>query len=170
MERDAQERGLDDDAGGEGCVEVGGIEADHPVPEGEIRRRRLLRLQGHDPADGLDNVESLPAQQELPAEGGPVELSRGESHGGSWQPTTGPGLGGPGGDPARRPDPQLTAFFTSAAIRASASGVSSTRAKAVGHIAPSSRLASGWKPNVAYLTLNFEAAWKKQTILPPRLA
>ena len=77
-----------------------------PVPEGEIRRRRLLRLQGHDPVDGLDNVESLPAQQELPAEGGPVELSRGESHGGSWHPTTGPGLGGPEtrrpglGDPA----------------------------------------------------------------------
>ena len=71
MERDAQERGLDDGAGGEGRVEVGGIEADHPVPEGEVRRRRLLRLQGDDPADGLDSVERLPAQQELPARAWP---------------------------------------------------------------------------------------------------
>jgi hypothetical protein len=36
---------------------------------------------------------------------------------------------------------QLTAFFTSAPILASASVVSSFRAKAVGHMAPSSRFA-----------------------------
>src|SRR5207244_913490 len=38
-------------------------------------------------------------------------------------------------------------------------------AKAVGHMAPSSRFASCMKPNVAYLVLNFCALWKKQTTL-----
>ena len=59
-----------------------------------------------------------------------------------------------------------TAFFTSSAIRASTAGVSSVTAKATGHISPSSSRASGWKPNVEYRTLNFEAGWKKQMILP----
>src|SRR5262249_39051550 len=62
--------------------------------------------------------------------------------------------------------PQLTAFFTSAPILASSAAVNSVRAKATGHIAPSSRLASSLKPNVAYLVLNFCAGWKWQTILP----
>jgi hypothetical protein len=39
--------------------------------------------------------------------------------------------------------PQLTAFFTSAAILASSAAVNSFSAKAVGHMAPSSRLAFG---------------------------
>jgi hypothetical protein len=51
--------------------------------------------------------------------------------------------------------PQLTAFFTSAAILASAVAVNSLNAKEVGHVAPSSRFASSLKPNVAYLDLNF---------------
>ena len=63
-------------------------------------------------------------------------------------------------------DPQLTAFFTSAAILASSAAVNSFSAKATGHMAPSSRFASCWKPNVAYLVLNFSALWKKQTTLP----
>src|SRR3989475_7611457 len=62
--------------------------------------------------------------------------------------------------------PQLTAFFTSAPILASTSAVNSVKAKAVGHMAPSSRFASSLKPNVAYLVLNFCALWKKQTTLP----
>ena len=62
--------------------------------------------------------------------------------------------------------PQLTAFFTSAAILDSAAAVNSTSAKAVGHMAPSSRFAACMKPTVAYLVLNFCALWKKQTILP----
>jgi hypothetical protein len=62
--------------------------------------------------------------------------------------------------------PQLTAFFTSAAILASSAAVSSVSAKAVGHMAPSSRFAASLKPNVAYLVLNFCALWKKQTTLP----
>src|SRR3981189_2388768 len=62
--------------------------------------------------------------------------------------------------------PQLAAFFTSAPILASSAAVHSVRAKAVGHIAPSSRFALSLKPNVAYLVLNFCALWKKQTTLP----
>src|SRR6266550_5469327 len=49
---------------------------------------------------------------------------------------------------------QLTAFFTSAPILASAAAVSSFRAKATGHTVPSSRFALSLKPNVAYLALN----------------
>ena len=59
-----------------------------------------------------------------------------------------------------RPDPlmltplQLIACFTRAAILASSAAVSSFSAKAVGHMAPSSRFASCMKPRVAYLVLN----------------
>ena len=66
--------------------------------------------------------------------------------------------------------PQLTAFFTSATIFASSVAVNSFSAKAVGHMAPSSRFAVSLKPNVAYLALNFCALWKKQTTLPSLLA
>src|SRR5438477_12862826 len=62
--------------------------------------------------------------------------------------------------------PQLTAFFTSALILASSVAVNSVSAKAVGHMAPSSRFAASWKPNVEYLELYFCALWKKQTTLP----
>src|SRR5713226_1514400 len=62
--------------------------------------------------------------------------------------------------------PQLTAFFTSAPILASSAAVNSVSAKAVGHMAPSSRFAVSLKPSVAYLVLNFCALWKKQTTLP----
>src|SRR5438270_4846172 len=62
--------------------------------------------------------------------------------------------------------PQLTAFFTSAPILASSAAVNSFSAKAVGHMAPSSRFALSLKPSVAYLVLNFCAVWKKQTTLP----
>src|SRR5207253_4850317 len=62
--------------------------------------------------------------------------------------------------------PQLTAFFTSVPILASSAVVNSFSAKAVGHMAPSSRFALSLKPSVAYLVLNFCALWKKQTTLP----
>src|ERR1700716_165263 len=65
-----------------------------------------------------------------------------------------------------RLSPQLTAFFTSAPILASAAVVNSFRAKEVGHMAPSSRFALSLKPNVAYLVVTFCALWKKQTTLP----
>jgi hypothetical protein len=56
--------------------------------------------------------------------------------------------------------PQLTAFFTSAAILFSSAGVSSLSAKKVGHMLPSSRFAESLKPNVAYLSVNLDAAVK----------
>ena len=72
--------------------------------------------------------------------------------------------------PARRVERelgcQLAAFFTSSAMRASTRSVSFVTANAIGHISSSSILASGWKPNVEYRTLNFEAGWKKQITLP----
>jgi hypothetical protein len=70
------------------------------------------------------------------------------------------------GGPCRDLSPQLTAFFTSAAIRASSAADNFFSAKATGHIAPSSRFASSLKPSVAYRVLNFCALWKKQTTLP----
>src|SRR4029077_1010730 len=73
---------------------------------------------------------------------------------------------GPAERPIRRAGAQLTALFTSAAILASSAAVNSDSAKAVGHMAPSSRFALSLKPNVAYLVLNFCALWKKQTTLP----
>src|SRR5213596_2821527 len=69
----------------------------------------------------------------------------------------------PGG---REKHAYFTAFFTSAAILASSAAVNPFSAKAVGHMAPSSRFALSLKPSVAYLVLNFWAVWKKQTTLP----
>ncbi len=54
--------------------------------------------------------------------------------------------------------PQLTALFTSALILVSSVEVNFLSAKEVGHMAPSSRCASSWKPKVAYLYLNLLAA------------
>src|SRR5204863_5641974 len=62
--------------------------------------------------------------------------------------------------------PQLAALLTSLPIVFSTSAVNLFRAKDVGQMSPSSRFAAGTKPNVAYLALNFSAAWKKQMILP----
>ena len=59
-----------------------------------------------------------------------------------------------------RLSPQLTAFFTSLPIFASSAAVNSFSAKEVGHMLPSSRFAAALKPNVAYLSLNFDAAVK----------
>src|SRR5207245_1922304 len=73
-----------------------------------------------------------------------------------------PGSGGGYGEFS----PQLTAFFTSAPILASSAAVNSVRAKAFGHMLPSSRFALSLKPSVAYLVLNFCPLWKKQTPLP----
>src|SRR4051794_19431347 len=62
--------------------------------------------------------------------------------------------------------PQLTARRTSARIVASLPAVNSVKAKAVGHMVPSSRAAPSLNPRVAYLDLNFCALWKKQRTLP----
>src|SRR6266851_5501639 len=61
---------------------------------------------------------------------------------------------------------RIAALFTSAPILASSAAVNSFSAKAVGHMAPSSRCALSLKPSVAYRVLNFCALWKKQTTVP----
>jgi hypothetical protein len=71
VHRDPDRRRLDDLVVGEGSVEVGRVEAGEPVPEREVWRRRLLRLQGDDTADRFDRVQRFAAEEELPAERGP---------------------------------------------------------------------------------------------------
>src|SRR5437870_10943835 len=61
---------------------------------------------------------------------------------------------------------QLAALLTSLPIFSSTAALSLFRAKEVGQMSPSSRFAASWKPNVAYLDLNFCPLWKKQTTLP----
>jgi len=55
------------------------------------------------------------------------------------------------------PAPYSAAFSTSAAILASSAVVNFFRAKEVGHMAPSSRVALSPKPRVAHLALNLLA-------------
>jgi len=62
--------------------------------------------------------------------------------------------------------PQLAALLTSLPIFSSTAALSLFKAKEVGQMSPSSRFAASWKPNVAYLDLNFCPLWKKQTTLP----
>ena len=62
-----------------------------------------------------------------------------------------------------KPRAQPAACLTSSAIRFSPAVVKLVRAKATGHVCPSSTRASGWKPRVEYRTLNFDFDWKKQT-------
>ena len=66
--------------------------------------------------------------------------------------------------------PQPAAFFTSATICCSTTGVISAIAYAVGHIGPSSRAARSLNPSVEYLVSNLAPAWKNSTILPAPLA
>ncbi len=42
----------------------------------------MLRLERHHTPHGLPGLHHLPAQQQLSAEGGPVEFLRGDVHGG----------------------------------------------------------------------------------------
>ena len=80
MQREPDQRRLDDGAVGEGRVEVGRVEVREPVPQREVRRRRLLCLEGEQAANGLTDIEPFAVQEELPAERGPVELPGGQWH------------------------------------------------------------------------------------------
>ena len=75
MQGDAQQLGLDRSLLGEGGVEVRWIERVETIPQGDVRGRRLLGLEGDQAMDRVDDVEWLTPQQELPREGRPVELS-----------------------------------------------------------------------------------------------
>jgi hypothetical protein len=80
VQRDPHQRRLDDLLLGEGRVEVGRVEDGQPVPQREVRRGGLLRLQRHHASDGVHDVECLPLQEQLAAERGPVEPAGGDLH------------------------------------------------------------------------------------------
>lgn len=80
MQRDSHERGLHDRPIGKRPVEVRGDEAGDPVPEGHVRRRRLLRLDRGDPPDRLIDGDRLPSEQQLAVERGTIELPEGQGH------------------------------------------------------------------------------------------
>lgn len=50
------------------------------VPQSQVGRGGVLRLQRHDPADRVGDAAPLPAEQQLPGQGGAVELAVGQGH------------------------------------------------------------------------------------------
>ena len=78
VQGDPNQRGLDHVAGGEGAVEVSGVEVADPVPQGDVRRRWLLGLEGDDAAYRIGHARRLAMQQQLAGEGRPVEAAGGD--------------------------------------------------------------------------------------------
>ena len=78
VQGDPHQRGLDHVAGGEGAVEVSGVEVADPVPQGDVRRRWLLGLEGDDAAYRIGRARRLAVQQQLAGEGRPVEAAGGD--------------------------------------------------------------------------------------------
>ena len=64
----------------ERIVEFGRVEPGEPVPQRDIGRCGLLRLQGHHAPHRVGNVQGFAIQQQLAGQGGPVELARGDPH------------------------------------------------------------------------------------------
>ena len=73
VERRAHQPGLDEAAVLEGLGHLGRVEALEPCPQGEVRRRRLLRLEPADGRGGLDDVEPAPLKEVLAREGRAVQ-------------------------------------------------------------------------------------------------
>ncbi len=61
-------------------VERNGIEALDAVPERDVRRCRLLRLQRDHAPDGLGDVQPRPLEEQLAGEGGTVQREGSEGH------------------------------------------------------------------------------------------
>ena len=80
VEGDAHDRCLHDRPVGEGVVEARAVEPFDAVPQPEVRRGGLLRLQRDDPAHGVGRVDRLPPQQQLPRQRRPVQLGGGQRH------------------------------------------------------------------------------------------
>ena len=57
------------------------IEAGDAIPQRDVGRCGLLRLQCDDPVDGLDDVQLLAAQQQLSAQRRAIELASGQGCG-----------------------------------------------------------------------------------------
>jgi hypothetical protein len=79
VERDPHQGGLDHLVVAEGAIQLRGIEARDPIPQREIGRGRLLRLESDDPVDRLDDTKWLPGEEQLPRERRPVQLPRGDA-------------------------------------------------------------------------------------------
>ena len=88
VQGDPEQARLDDPVLGERGIQIRRVEVGDPVPQRQVRRRGLLRLQPDQPPDGVDHVERLTLQQQLPSQGGPVELPAGELHPLIMQPMT----------------------------------------------------------------------------------
>jgi hypothetical protein len=71
---------LDDGVVGERGVDVRRVEVGDAGPQGQVRRRGFLRLQGDEATHSLGDREALAPQQHLPGERGPVEPAGGELH------------------------------------------------------------------------------------------
>jgi SnoaL-like polyketide cyclase len=122
-----------------------------PEGPGGVEEGVRMLLQGFPDLQLL--TQELLAEGDQGAPAGPVPNATERLRSG-WLARLGPRA-------ARGPrPPQLTALFTSALILASSAAVNSFRAKEVGHMLPSSRFAVALKPNVAYLSLNFDAGVK----------
>jgi hypothetical protein len=80
VERDAHERGLDDELARECAIEIGGIEPGDAIPEREIRRCGLLRLDGDDTSNGIARADVLTLEQQLSTEDGAVEPAHRNVH------------------------------------------------------------------------------------------
>jgi len=80
VERDPDQRRLDDGANREGGIQVDRVEIRDPVPEGDVGRCRLLGLDRDDPADRVRHRQRLPLDEELAAKGRPVQLTGSEGH------------------------------------------------------------------------------------------
>ena len=81
VDRDPHQVPADHVVRGVGRVQVGRIEVGDACPQGEVWTDRILRLEGDDAVDRLDDVETLATEQELAGEGGPVEGPFGQTHG-----------------------------------------------------------------------------------------
>jgi hypothetical protein len=80
VQRDPHQGRLDDGAVGEGLVQLRGLEPGHPVPQRDVRRRRVLRLDRDDAVNRLRHGQPLAVQQELPGQRRAVQLTGGEAH------------------------------------------------------------------------------------------
>jgi hypothetical protein len=76
VHRDPHELRPDHLVTGERGVKFGRVEASQPVPQGDVCRRRLLRLQCHHASCRVGDAQRFTIQQELAGQRGPVELLR----------------------------------------------------------------------------------------------
>src|SRR5439155_25529942 len=78
VQRPAEDAGFDDRAAHEATRQLLLAKPFEPRPEGDVRRRRVLGLEGHEPLDRLHDRETLPLEQKLSREERPVQLTQRE--------------------------------------------------------------------------------------------